>query len=229
MNTSQQNRFTRLKKVRAMLDRFQAEWQNEPALVKAIGQLDNEITFIEIASSLTGGGTKHITSSKNAQWETLIEKLVWLSGILYSLADDQKDEELKSICNLTNYEYQSLSTPAFIRAFRQLVGRATDLDSDVMDEYGLDADILESYQIMAENLDSILGITQLSVTELKVVRKEISTRLARVRTLLTRKVRKLLVPFKSKNTNLYQAFESAMTIVDRRSRLSTKQVDVEVE
>jgi hypothetical protein len=228
MNNSQKNRLARLKRVRAMLERYRADWQHDAALVMAVVQMDNEITFLDHAARLTGEGTQYTTADKNAQHQLLIDKLVWLSGVLFFWAKNHNDAGLKTLCDVTPSDYQVLSAHDFTTTFRTVVEKAADLGVDTLGEYGLDADLLESYQMMAGELDSILGTPQLNRADLKALRKEVRKRFAEVRTLLTRTVRNMLISFKSQSNGLWLAYEAAMVIVDRKAGHPPSQDDVVV-
>jgi hypothetical protein len=217
MNIKQQNRFTRLKKVRKVFKLHEAEWLNKPTLVNAIEKLDAEISFLENAQQITIAGTKHITSGKVERHSELVDQLVWLSGVLQSYAVKYDDKDLKAETKLTPSRVKKLRKESFIGLFQYLVKRATNLGASCLSEFEVDDIILDEFVTIAADLERQLGKPQFTSLELQTLREEIPVRLRVVAEMLRYPIFSLMHPFKTKNTSFWIAFKKSMTIIDRRS------------
>jgi hypothetical protein len=227
MNINQKNRFTRLKKVRKLLETYRAEWLNEPAIAIAVEKLDDELSFLENAKGITFKGTKHITSSKKERQAELTDELGWLTGVLYSYAVDNDDKELLTAMEVAPSSVQKLGKEDFISTFQNTVKEATDIGTTGLEPYGVDDSILDHYVSLAADLENILGKTQMTAVELQSLRTAIELRLRVTADMLRLQFKRLMLPFKTRNSGFWNAFKASLVIIDRRSGHGPPEVSVD--
>lgn len=218
MTKQQQSRLTRLKKVSALLERYQDDWQQEPSIVMAVDELNGDIAFLTQAFTRLSEGTKSLTHSKEQELLRLQRKLAWLSALLYTWADHHGDAELMNLTDVAPSHYQKMSDETFIAAFHSLVQRASELGGDQLGAYGADEPVLNELRSEAALLGPLLSSPQLTVGALKALRTEVQLRLRKSSHRLKRKIVKLFLPYQSLNPGLWLALQAALVIFDPKTR-----------
>jgi hypothetical protein len=146
LNKTQENKLSMYDTVTAFLDGNEAIVSTVPALVTAKADLATNVEKIRAKGSEKRDSTQGKTQNKYDAEEAMVNAVLEIASPLYSVARRAGDNELKGICDVTEYKLKRMRDTELESRARTIQAKATD-----------NAAALADYSITAEMITALSG------------------------------------------------------------------------
>lgn len=207
------NKLTMYKAVRNHLKQNELIWNSIPAMVTVVNDFDLLISKIDAYHSLTSAKKKGITKQLATRQETLISHAYELSSLLLAMGSQKNDQVLMGKINFTESGLVKKRDNELVIVCRIIADLVFD-NLLPLASYGVTENdhtlLMEEIKLFSDSLPK----GRLSVGEKKTANAMMKLVFLDVDTLLKKQLDRLMVSFRRKHVDFYNAYLNTRRIVN---------------
>ena len=228
MKREELNYLTMMEVVYAWLQSNYSTVVTNPKLESLYNELQKSIADMQAGSEQQSKTTKGVTQRKDGHEKQLTELLIAMVVALHAHAVASGLIELQAATNFKKSGIQKLRDLDLISLARNIQALVAT-HSASLEIYEIDADDISNFGTHLEAFNQSLGTPRLAKVETVGATRSIKEQFAQVKSKLMPELDKMMAPKERKNPELYRAYKSARTIIDRSGGRKTEKPVAEKE
>ncbi len=208
-----ENKLMMLKAVLSLLKQNSEKLSVVPALAALISKLESLVAGIKSLRQITESDTTGITAAKQEQQEMLIDKAYELSSVLYAMAAEKEDKVLQGKVDFTESDLQNARGNDLVATCSTIANLVSE-NLEGLSAYGIEEADLSELESLNTDFSENLPSHRVSVAERKAANEKLKEVFKQAGTLLEDQIDRLMVRMRSRDADLYVAYENARSIVN---------------
>lgn len=214
MDRVQQNRVNMFNATHGYMMENQAVWQNAPATVEAVADLEASIDVINGINAKQSGTTSGVTADKE-QARTAYEDLIFdLADQVGAYAAQKEDLLLEGQVDITRTALDKLNNDELIN-IGDTVARLVTENLTALAPYLVTQDDLDELSTLKTRFAGVKGATRLAIVGRATQTNSLPEALNNTSRLLTRRLDRLITRFRRTHPEFVTGYEKARVIVNQ--------------
>ena len=229
MNTKDTNRYRMITSVRATLADHEKNnsWTKIPALVQVVDELDTITAGIALHLGVTASPSGAAVSKKGAL-SALVGSAHEVAAAVHAWATAEEDENLAAEVDFSPTDLAKGRDAKIVARCKNIAAHASD-NLDALADYNLTQAKVTALSKKIEAFDTLSTQPRQRVAKKAAANQALPRLLNQGRNLLTRRMDRLMVPFRTTEPELYAEYQTARKIVDSRATLGNRKANNIVE
>jgi len=222
-----ENRFAMVETTVAHLNKNKPIWENTPAFVKAVADIDQVVGAIKIESGKQQTPTTGVTATKTQARDALEDTVLETADQLSALAVDQKNPELAAQVEITRSSLDRLSDEELEAFAKRVTGLATKYIAPLAD-YLVGQDEINELTELTNSFVTLKTAPRSSVVERSSSTAAVPDLLAKASRILRGRIDKLVSRLRETQPEFVAQYRAARVIIDRGGQNTAKEPTVPV-
>jgi hypothetical protein len=217
MTTRQEVKLKRNNVVISVLNSYQSDAATIPALARKITEFVGTTRQIEQIHLQQASDTKGITEGKNLLKDDVAELGLVIAGALFSYGDSINNADLCERMDLVITDFKKNTVANFKKLCTEIVTEAQKAGTNLVD-FGTTAETVTTFQTLVTQFHDLATKPREEIVKKSTATTTLDELFTISDQILEFHIDKLMLQFKSRNSQFYKDYQNARIIEDRGSR-----------
>lgn len=214
MNNQQINQYDMYLRVQKVMQTYAGIWAGNSRISANFTDFEGAMQTIDAYQQKQNAAHPHLYQHKLEFRKQLVEITLRIIKGVQSFAKDEKNADLGAAIDITKSEMMQCRESQ-LPVYCRLVHDKTIPYVNQLGDYGVNGGVLEQLRTMTEQFKGMVPETQVAISQSKEVTETIAEMFRKTTAILREQLDGKLEQFKDSQTEFYNAYFNARTVIDR--------------
>jgi NTP pyrophosphatase (non-canonical NTP hydrolase) len=218
MNLRNSNYYDMFIRVQAVLNNHATAWENNAFIVAQKDKLDRQLIELDGLSEEVYELQSAKAQKKKRLKAELTQKLQELQGALIIYASTQQDDDLKKKVGMNRSTIGAADDKTLRTVGNSIISRSEQY-SEALANFGVTAGEVAAVKELHTGYSELVGKPLADISELNAVKRKQNRVAIQTNAMLREAVDPIMLSYRTRDQQFYDAYTLARTIIDRKARL----------